>query len=63
MTNLELCSIIQALSLTPADVAAIVGRHERTVTRWMYDEVKVPKLVADKMRELARAGVKGKVGA
>lgn len=57
MTPQDLASALAALNLTTAQLATHVGRHERTVKRWLAGEVAIPWLVVrevEAMLERAR---------
>lgn len=45
MTPSDLASALAALSLTPAQLGAHVGRSKRTVQRWLAGTVTIPLLV------------------
>ncbi len=45
MTPADLASALAALNMTPTQLAAHVGKHERTVKRWLAGGFAIPLLV------------------
>lgn len=45
MTGEELRAAIQRADMTIAEFAASIGKHKRTVQRWLSGELPVPKFV------------------
>ena len=43
MTEDELCDAMQALDLSPSDIARLTGVEARTVLRWMGLDTSYPK--------------------
>jgi len=52
MTPADLASALAALNMTPQQLANHVGRHERTVKRWLAGASAVPHWAAEKVEAL-----------
>ena len=54
MTAPELREIFDAMEWNHAQLADYLVRHPRTVRRWLNDEVRIPEVVANAVRNTPR---------
>lgn len=58
MTGAEYRATLDRLGLDHEQIAAFLGGHRRTSTRWQYEERPVPQPVAILLRYMVRKGLK-----
>lgn len=54
MTSAELREIFDATEWSQAQLADYLVRHPRTVRRWLNNEVRIPEVVANAVRNTPR---------